>query len=490
MHCDHDLIVIGGGSGGIGAALAAARGGLSVLLLEKAPQLGGTAVRAGVCCWEMGAGGTGIPFDIYLRLKQIPDAVGIYSIGRHGLWSGPEEERAFPGGESVIDPERGYIDTLRRCGARSMAEDEEFVREHWHGVPFEPEVYARVVEEMLEETGRCEVRKNAPVIAAETDGLRLRSVTPATGEKLSAPIFVDATGGASVAGMAGCRRLMGQESREGFDEPDAPEKPNDQLNAVSLIYRVTPAMEETVEPLPDRIEQECWWRGSFPGAAVNHFPCGDLSVNMLPTMEGREAWEMGREAAYEECRRRVRAHWHHFQTIYPEFRRYRLDWIAPELGVRETHRTVARYMLTEHDLLAGLSGQEHPDIIAVADHAMDTHGSPGGRSGCGELDEPYGIPYRCLLPRSLDNLLVACRGAGFSSLAASSCRLSRTMMQLGQAAGTAAAIAIEQNIAPPQVPPEDLRTRLRTRHVQLEWPLRPQLAHYIREQDAEARRSF
>jgi hypothetical protein len=99
------------------------------------------------------------------------------------------------------------------------------------------------------------------------------------------------------------------------------------------------------------------------------------------------------------------------------------------------------------------------------------------------LDEPYGIPYRCLLPRSLDNLLVACRGAGFSSLAASSCRLSRTMMQLGQAAGTAAAITIEHNIAPPQLPPEELRARLRTQHVQLEWPLAPEIENNIRQQD-------
>jgi hypothetical protein len=276
---------------------------------------------------------------------------------------------------------------------------------------------------------------------------------------------------------------MGQESREGFGEPDAPEKPNDQLNAVSLIYRVTPHQQAAVEPLRKEVDEECWWRGSFPAAAVNHLPCGDLAINMLPTIEGRKAYEMGWEAAHEECCRRVRAHWHHFQTIYPEFRRYRLSWIAPELGVRETYRTVARHMLTERDLLAGLSGQGHKDIIAVADHAMDTHGSAGGRSGCGELSEPYGIPYRSLLPRGLDNLLVACRGAGFSSLAASSCRLSRTMMQLGQAAGTAAAIAREQNVAAPDVPPEELRARLRAQHVQLEWPLRPEIENHIRQQD-------
>ena len=133
----YDVVVVGGGSGGIGAALAAARLGASVLLIEKADTLGGTAVRGGVHCWEMGAGGTGIPFDIYRRLACLPNAVGVYSIGRHCLWPGPDEDLPFPGGESVIDPSREYIDSLRRLGAKSMKEDEEFVREHWHGVSWD-----------------------------------------------------------------------------------------------------------------------------------------------------------------------------------------------------------------------------------------------------------------------------------------------------------------------------------------------------------------
>ena len=484
MPNSYDLIVIGGGSGGIGAALSAARGGLSVLLIERAPELGGTAVRAGVSCWEMGAGGTGIPFEIYLRLKTIPNAVGIYSVGRHAHWPGPGEERPYPGGESVLDPDRGYLDTLRRCGAESMAHNEDFVREQWHGVPFEPKIYAGVVEDMLGETELCDIWKSAEVVGVETDGLRLRWVEFRNGEKIEAPIFIDATGGAKVVGMAGCRRLVGQESRQVFGEPDAPAEPNDQLNAVSLVYKVSPTEGTGIDSLPEDIPAQCWWRQNFPCAAVNHLPEGDLSINMLPTMEGREAFEMGWQLAHEECRRRVRAHWHHFQNTFPEFRAYTLSWIAPEIGVRETFRMVARYMLRQHDLSAGLSGQEHPDIIAVADHAMDTHGSPGGRSGCGELEEPYGIPYRCLLPRSLDNVLVACRGAGFSSLAASSCRLSRTIMQLGQAAGTAAAIATEKGGCPADVPADQLRSRLSDQHVQLEWPLRPELEKYIQQKDA------
>ena len=110
----YDLAVVGGGSGGVGAALAAARLGLNVVLVERADRLGGNSVRGGVTCWEMGAGGTGIPFDIYRRLKQTPQAVGIYSYGRHLAWFKPDKEPyRFPGGETVIDPARGYLDSLQ-----------------------------------------------------------------------------------------------------------------------------------------------------------------------------------------------------------------------------------------------------------------------------------------------------------------------------------------------------------------------------------------
>ena len=108
---------------------------------------------------------------------------------------------------------------------------------------------------------------------------------------------------------------------------------------------------------------------------------------------------------------------------------------------------------------------------------MDTRGSHG--RGCGELHEPYGVPYRCLIPRGFSNLLVACRGAGFRALAASSCRLTRTMMQLGQAAGTAAALAAERDLPAAIVPPAPLRAALAQQHVQLSHPLTAELPRHL-----------
>ena len=481
----YDVAVLGAGSGGIGAALAAARAGLEVLLVEQADTIGGTATRAGVHCWEPGAGGTGAPFDIYKRLKEIPDAVGIYDYARHGYWPGEDGPSRFHGGERVTNPQRRYADTLNCLGAREIPPEQigAFARARWHGVPFEPVPYCRVVEGMLAETGCCTLIKGVGFARAESAPGHVTSLELQDGQRVQADLYVDATAEVALAQACGCETMIGQEGRDTFGEPDAPEEANGHLNGVTLIYRVTPAAEPLVEPLPEGIYAQCWWQEDFPGAVINLYPCGDLNINMLPTMDGRTAFDMGYPAAYADCRRRVLAHWHHVQAEVPEYRPYRLRWIAPALGVRGGRRVVGECVLTEHDLLAGLSRQTHQDIVAIADHSMDVHGATPGRKNSHLLDEPYGVPYRCLIPRGFDNLLVACRGASFSSIAASSCRLSRTVMQLGQAAGTAAVLARERGTGLAEVPPAELRARLRAQHVQLEWPLPDDLEAYLRLED-------
>ena len=164
---------------------------------------------------------------------------------------------------------------------------------------------------------------------------------------------------------------------------------------------MTPVTEPAVEPLPEGIPKKCWWRGSYPWAQVNHYPNGDLNINMLPTMEGDEFLRLGYDAAMQECRRRVRGHWHYWQTTYEEFRRFRLCWIAPALGVRESRRIVGEYVLTENDLAAGLSRQKHADIIALADHSMDTH---GGHAKGGEMRRALRHSLSLLDPKRAEEL--------------------------------------------------------------------------------------
>jgi hypothetical protein len=473
-----DVLVCGGGSGGFAAALAAARLGLAVVLVEKADCLGGTSVRSGVNCWEPGIGSTGIPFDLYKELKRQKNAVAIYSHGRHGSTFDPGKETfRYPGGETVNDPRRRYVDTLQRHVPRGERLDPAYRRERWHGVTFEPEAMARTMRAILAETRRCRVLLNTAFIAAETAGGYVRWVKLSDGTRLRARFFIDATGDGLVCSASGCQTMSGQESHARFNEPDAPLSATAKVNGVTLLYRATPIQEARIEPLPDGVPAKCWWHKNFPSAQVNHYPSGDLNINMLPTMEGEEFLRLGYPAAHAECQRRVQAHWHDWQVRFEEFRRFRLLWLALALGVRESRRIVGEYVLNENDLLAGLSGQGHPDIICLADHMMDTHG--GHSKHRGELSEPYGVPFRCLIPKGFHNLLVACRAASFSSLAASSCRLSRTMLQLGQAAGAAVVLARELSVDLPRVPAARLRSALRRQHVQLEHPMPETLRSYL-----------
>lgn len=465
----YDLCVVGAGSGGIGAALAAARMGLSVLLIEKSDTLGGNAVRGGVHNWEPGVGGTAFPFEIYQHLQKIPGAVAMVGMARHCAVPQPGEP-VYPGGEALPDPAATYAQTLQRHSLKDLSAEEKFGRSSaFRSIVFEPEAYSRVVGGMLAETGTCTIRTETAFREVRVRDGHIETLILDNGDEVRASFFVDSTADAKLCQAAGCELMRGQESRETFGEPDAPEQPSSKVNAVTLIYRITPRDHAAVDPLPPDVPSECWWQARFPASLNSGYAIGDLNINMLPTMQGEEFLDLGYPAAYAECHRRVLAHWHYLQTHpdFPEFQCYTLTWIAPALGVRETVRVVGEYILTEHDILAGISRQTDPDLIALADHAMDRHGEGGG---CVELREPYGVPYRCLLPKGIDNLLVACRGASFSSIAASSCRLSRTMMALGHAAGAACAIAKKMARPLRDVPAEELRRTLRSQHAELDWP--------------------
>lgn len=425
-----DLAVIGGGSGGYGAALAAARRGLKVVLVEPGAILGGTSTIGGVNTWEPGLGGPGLPAELFERLGAVSGAIGLsqtihfWSLGEPWGWSRPRAGLS-------------YRDSLRR----HRWPPERMVR-----VTFEPEALASAMAATLAATGRVELRLGTRFVAARADGRRVTAVqleSAAGRVELPVRFLIDATAQLHLASALGCATYLGCEPRALYGEPAAPLGHVDRLNGVSLCFRVTPVSTPRVEPLPDGVPDEPLKRT----VSITEYPNGDLNLNPLPLMEGIEWHRLG-AAARGECERRVYRLWRWLQQEHG-FDRYRLLWLAPLTGVREGPRLRGRRVLTEVAVRAGCSGQGDNDRwIALADHALDTHGEG---HGCGELDQPYGVPYECLLPVEYDNLAVACRGASFSHLAASSCRLSRTMMQLGHAAGLAAAVAAEQGATLPEV---------------------------------------
>jgi hypothetical protein len=447
-----DVCVVGGGSGGVGAAIAAAREGARVILVERQSRLGGTGTNAYVSSWEPGPG-CSIAEELYQRMK---------AIGGAGVARSQPVQTTAPMGLLLVTDDEEYASTL----VRALPGDPSRRRVPFC-VPYQPEAFDKVVRQILNETGRATVLDQTTFFRAEPDAAekRVESILVRDGKdrivRIRARVFIDSTGDIWLARALGCEVMLGIDPRSRFDEPSAPETGLLQLNAITRCYRIEPS-DAPVRQAPPEAEVP------FPRAAfVTGWKDGTRMVNMMPTMPGRALIDLGYDQCLSRSEQIVRAHWHWLQQI-PEFHHYELREIAPMLGIRESYRLVARYVLNEHDLRAGLPGQQHPDLIAVADHPCDIHGAGGHLI---EVSTAYGVPYRCLIPAGpWENLLVACRGSGFSRIAASSVRLQRTMIQLGHAAGIAAAWAARDDLAVDRINVPQLVDRLDARS---RYPINP-----------------
>ena len=158
-----DILIIGGGSGGFGAAIRAARAepGARILLLDSMAQLGGTSTVGGVNNWEPGIGGPGVHYELAARLS--PNAIGV---GRTVHFSSKEE----PYGFSRLDPHSSYESSLRRAGLPKP----EVRRVH-----FEPDVMAEAMDTMLREAG-VEIRYRTRFADVSVQGRQIVSVTGPT----------------------------------------------------------------------------------------------------------------------------------------------------------------------------------------------------------------------------------------------------------------------------------------------------------------------
>ncbi len=447
-----DIVIIGGGSGGFGAAIRAARAdpNARILLLDSMAQLGGTSTVGGVNVWQAGISGPGVHYELYARLAS--DAIGVGKI----VHRYSKEE---PYGFSRIDPHSAYESTLRTAGLTKL----EVRRVH-----FEPDAMAEAMHTMLREAG-VDIRYRTRFTDVSVQGNRIVSITAQPLDRgppytVRSQLFIDCSGGCHLARAAECSMAFGEEPHDLYQEPSAPDSASPIVNGISQVFRVTPVAEAGVDELPASArapEIQDWLATHTPAAHITEYPNGDLCVNALPTMEGAEFHSMPYPEAQAIAQARMHAHWRRMQTDYG-FDRYRFKSMFPLVGIRESHRLVGHYVLREQDVRAGLLCQpRREEIIALADHALDTHGERNLRGDKRKhLEQPYGIPYSCLLPAEYDNLIAASRGASFSHIAASSCRLSRTMMALGEAAGVASALALRDGAVYADVDVDEIRRQI------------------------------
>lgn len=423
-----DVFILGAGAGGTGLAYFLASNGIKTAVCDQNPYFGGTSVYSGVNCWE-----PGVSFDgLHLVLKDYLLKSGggfVCKSYPNGSFLNPELKNDWSSndfskycwGYSDFDPDGRYEDTLKRCKMFFAASGvyKRFQFDDTAMTNALRAVFAPLNNNLIPLFGRsfADVKHK--------DGA-VRSVIMSDGTEVEAKVFADCTGNIILARCAGCDHTIGSEGIEDYGEPSAGRR-SDSINGVTYVFRVSKTDDPSyVDPLPPDIPEVGFNKNTV--SCFNVYPGGDVNINMLPTMDGNRYF--GGE--HENCIAIVRRYWNYLQ-LEKGLSGFRLKKIfAP--GIRESYRLKGRYILTENDLITGVFRQNNSGhFAAVVDHMRDIHGS-GGLSK--ELETPFGIPLETLETKEFDNLFVCSRGASFSHIAASSARLTRTLISAGEGLGS------------------------------------------------------
>jgi hypothetical protein len=482
--CQVAVLVYGATPAGIGAALAAARGGHEVLLVDSTRRIGGLLT-------------SGLSYSDFRSFEALTGS---------------------------------FLEFSRRVEAHyrdRYGDDSEQVKACFRGTHGEPRVNLRVLEQMLAEQSLIGIRRQWRLDGVETTPLNhgRQSIVAASfvdGEgalhRVEARLFIDGSYEGDLIAAAGEPYHVGRESRAHYGEPMAGNEDGQadgQLQGYNFRFVMTTDPGNRV--MPER--PEGYRREDFTGVlpilaarrieAVFHpghggifrahmplMPNGKADVNDTPRAPVRlsmpdinDDWP---EADHERRRELFDEHlYYHLGLLWflqndsevpDDYRLPAREWgfcrdefedsghVPPQLYVREGRRMTGQHVFTVHDTARDgndVRARWHPDSIASGDYIHNCHGT--GREGTrfdgrntGEFyhrNQPFQIPYGVLLPQRSGNLLVPCAVSsshvGFCAL-----RLEPTWMVLGQAAGWAAVMALDQEIEVQRVPVAKLQNRL------------------------------
>ncbi len=397
-----DVLVAGGGLAGVAAAVAAARQGARVVLVEQSGAVGGMATSG-----------------------YVPPAV------RPELAGGLVSEFL-----AALD-ERGGPDQQRH-----------------------PEVMKAVLLAMLKDSG-ARLLLYTTAVAPLMDGRRITGLTvhsKAGFQALRAAIVVDCTGDADIAARAGAPFQIGR----GRDELTQTMTLMFLLGNVDTDQFPGAPRGGSTQPYVDVAKAEGNFSLRFAGGAycekVISGPHGVINVNCvnvgavdpLNPADLTYAHVQAFEVAWQLVE--------FFRRYVPGCEECYLVSSASYVGVRESRRVVGEYVLTARDVL-GAAGFE--DGIARGFYPVDIHAADGTGDAAGaRLRAPYEIPYRCLVPRDVEGLLVAGRPISADHVAHGSLRVMGTTMALGEAAGTAAALCHLRGVSPRRLDGREVRAQL------------------------------
>ena len=447
----YDVAVIGGGPGGIPAAIAAARQGAKVLLVEKNGFLGGNMT-------------IGLPLLGYLDKD----------------------------GNTVIKGiAQELVDAMTELGACSP---HTWCPNHNSVTIMDEEVFKVVALDKCIKAG-VEILLYTQVIDTNVENGELKSVTlfgKGRRMELEADVFIDATGDGDVGYMAGARYEMGQKDTGTLQPP----------TMMCTIDGVD--LHKTIDYLDEHPEQMamCKTHESYPGYDATYFRAHfkhhvlvgfrklmlelkadgvlpidrDTLICITTLTEGRINLNCTRHLGIngsdvkDLTRATIEGHFQNMKLIevlrryVPGFENARLVRFYPFLGIRETRCFHGLETLTEEDLLAG---RIHDTAVGLGAYIIDIHSGDGNGTICKKV-KPYGLPYGMTVSADISNLMFSGRCASMDAVAMSSCRVMPPLMAMAQGAGVGAALAVKQGIKPGQVDPQEVRAILRADGCQLE----------------------
>lgn len=421
-----DVLVVGAGPAGIAAAISAARNGTKTTLIEKNGYVGGnlTAGLVGPCMTSYSLDGEtqlikGVFEELVLRMEATGGAI---------------HPSKIPAGSEYC----GFI-----------------VYGHDKVTPFDPEAIKLHATEMLLEAG---VKLQMHTFVADTiveDGTVRGVITASKSglEAFRAGVTIDCSADADVAVRAGV------EAEKGRDEDGL-------MQPMTMFFRVANVDDDVVRDYVANHPDDFRPFASIvtEAKAVGEFPIPRKGIGLYKTLE-TGVWRINTTRLHRldgtevrdlttgeiEGRRQVAQLMTFFRKWLPGFENAILLDTAAMIGVRETRRIVGEYQLTLEDLA---SSREFDDVIALCGYPVDIH-SPtddsGGTDGKLKTANIYQIPYRTMVPATVDGLLVAGRSLSSTHEAQSAVRVMPPAFAMGEAAGAAAALAVQNDVRPRDV---------------------------------------